>query len=84
MLYGTFVMNQPIRTDGGFLHRVWQYVKEFFAIRGQESYNDSWWYFSLIITFYLIYPLLYWGMKKSTMYIDNVDIIGGGGILLLE
>lgn len=64
VLYGTFVMNQPIRTDGVLLHRVLQYVKEFLAIRGQKSYNDSWWYFSLIITFYLIFPVLYWGIKK--------------------
>ena len=37
VLYGTFVMNQPIRTDGVLLHRVLQYVKEFLAIRGQKS-----------------------------------------------
>lgn len=77
VLYGTFVMNQPIKTEGGSLHRVWQYVKEFFAIRGQESYNDSWWYFSLIITFYLIYPLLYWGMKKVPCILIMLTLLGG-------
>ena len=77
MLYGTFVMNQPIRTDGGLLHRVLQYVKEFFAIRGQKSYNDSWWYFSLIITFYLIFPVLYWGIKKAPWIVVWLALLGG-------
>jgi len=83
VLYGTFVMDQPIRTDGDFLHRILQYAKEFFAIRGQESYNDSWWYFSLIITFYLIYPLLYWGMKKAPLILVALPILGGQFILVL-
>ena len=63
-LYGRYVMNLPIYTDGSNLHKIYQYGKEFLAIRGQDSYNDSWWYFSLIISLYLIYPLLYWGVKK--------------------
>lgn len=77
VLYGTFVVNQPIRTDGDFLHRTLQWVKEFLAIRGQESYNESWWYFSLILTFYLIFPILYWGMKKAPWILVLLPILGG-------
>ena len=62
--FGTFIMHQPILTEGSNLERILQLVKEFLAIRGQSSYNDSWWYFSLIISLYLIFPLLYWGTKK--------------------
>ena len=69
VLFGTFVMNQPIYTEGTFIHRLLQYGKEFFAIRGQSSYNDSWWYFSLILSLYVIYPFLYWGIKKVPLFV---------------
>lgn len=69
VLFGTFVMNQPIRTEGSYITQALLYVKEILAIRGQSSYNDSWWYFSLIISLYLIYPLLYWGCKKVPLIV---------------
>lgn len=65
VLYGTFVMKMPVRTDGTVMNQIKQWLLEFFAIRGQASYNDSWWFFSLIISFYLIFPMLYWGFKKA-------------------
>lgn len=75
VLFGTIFMNQPISVDGTLLNKIIQYGKEFFAIRGQSSYNDSWWYFSLIITLYILYPLLYWGLKKAPFFVILVMIL---------
>ena len=81
VLYGTFVINNPLRTDGSVFHRIMQFMKELFAVRGQESYNDSWWYFSLILTFYIIFPLLYWGMKKAPFLLVALPLLGGAILL---
>ena len=75
VLFGTFFMNQPIYVEGTWLNKIIQFGKEFFAIRGQTSYNDSWWYFSLIISLYIIYPLLFWGIKKAPFFVILVTIL---------
>ena len=75
VLFGTLIMHQPIFTEGSNLQRILQWVKEFLAIRGQLSYNDSWWYFSLIISFYIIFPVLYWGTKKNPYVIVLLIIL---------
>ena len=65
VLFGTFVMKMPINSDGSILHQLKQYLLEILAIRGQASYNDSWWFYSLIVSLYLLFPILYWGLKKA-------------------
>lgn len=41
---------------------VW--IKQIFAISGQESYNSAWWFNLLIITYYILFPLLFVLIRK--------------------
>lgn len=76
-MFGTLVMHQPICVEGSSLTNMFLCAKDFFAIRGQGSYNDSWWYFSLIISLYLVYPILYWALKKVPLVLIIVSLISG-------
>lgn len=77
VLFGTLVMHQPLCAEGNSWNIFLQSAKDFFAIRGQYSYNDSWWYFSLIISLYIIYPILYWGLKKVPVVLFVVSLVSG-------
>lgn len=77
VLFGTLVMHQPLCAEGSSLNIFLQSAKDFFAIRRQNSYNDSWWYFSLIISLYLVYPILYWGLKKVPYVLFIISLISG-------
>jgi len=77
VLFGTLVMHQPLCVEESFFNNFLQCAKDFFAIRGQYSYNDSWWYFSLIISLYIIYPILYWGLKKAPVVLFAISLISG-------
>ena len=57
----------PVQVDGSIRHQLKLWLLELFAIRGQASYNDSWWFFSLIISLYILFPVLYWGFKKALL-----------------
>lgn len=43
--------------------KVW--IREILAISGYSSYNPSWWFNALIIEFYLLFPLLYYGLRHA-------------------
>ena len=45
------------------ISKVW--IREIFAISGHSSYNPSWWFNALIIEFYLLFPLLYYGLRYA-------------------
>lgn len=77
VLFGTLVMHQPLCVEGSCFNQFVQYAKDILAIRGQNSYNDSWWYFSLIISLYLIYPILYWGVKQVPWIMGLVALLIG-------
>ncbi|MCQ2351332.1 MAG: acyltransferase family protein [Paludibacteraceae bacterium] len=39
-------------------------IIDILGFNGFESYNITWWYNKVILTFYLIFPLLYYAVKK--------------------
>ena len=42
---------------------------DFFGMQGFQSYNITWWFYQLIIILYLIFPILYFAVKKMNIFI---------------
>ncbi len=38
---------------------------DFMGVQGMMSYNITWWFNRLILSLYLLFPLLYWGMSRK-------------------
>lgn len=42
-------------------------IMDFFGLMQMQSYNATWWFIRLILTFYLVFPILFYGMKNKVM-----------------
>jgi len=62
---GIFAFDAPLCENDGVITTVKEWVREILALRGHDSYNMSWWFNALIIALYLLFPLLYHGVKNS-------------------
>lgn len=47
------------------ISKVW--LREIFALSGHSSYNASWWFNALIIEMYILFPILYYGLKYACL-----------------
>lgn len=71
VLIGTFVFDRPMPDRNSIV--AWLY--QIFGFSNQASYNNTWWFNSLILVFYLIFPLLYESIKKYPVYTLSISII---------
>ena len=62
---GVFFFNQQVCDSPLTMSSVKIWIKEFLAIGGFSSYNVSWWFNALIISLYILFPLLYYGVKHA-------------------
>lgn len=62
---GIFVFNKPITSSTEILDVAKILVREIFAVSGHQAYNPSWWFNTLIIQLYMLFPLLYYGVKYA-------------------
>lgn len=60
---GIFFFNIPMITDGE--HTVLTWLKQIFALSGQKSYNSAWWFNTLIVKYYILFPFLYFMIRKK-------------------
>lgn len=58
-----FVFGRSISDAYVGLNPIKRFVMEFFAINGSRCYNPTWWFNYLIILLYLLFPLLFSGIK---------------------
>ena len=62
---GVFVFSIPLsKSYGEGSDILTSLVVDIMGFKGLESYNITWWYNKVILTFYLIFPLLYYAVKK--------------------
>jgi len=54
-----FVFHRPLSAAYGENDVGWHLVFDIFGLQGWQSYNITWWFNTLIIILYLLFPLLY-------------------------
>ena len=62
---GILVLNRPLIESDSTAEVLQAWFREIFAISGHSSYNSTWWFNTLIIEMYLIFPVLYYGLKYA-------------------
>ena len=66
---GVFVFNRSLATSYGGNNIISSLLSDFLGFGGSESYNNTWWFYQLIIVLYLLYPLFYLTIKKWNVII---------------
>lgn len=62
---GIFVFNRPLSEFyGDNVNLIKALLIDLLGVRGFGSYNITWWFNKVIIGFYLMFPLLYFGVRK--------------------
>ena len=62
---GVFIFHIPlVKEDAGVFQSLKAFLLDFFGLRGQQSYNATWWYNSLILPLYILSPFLYLCIRR--------------------
>ena len=62
---GVFVFGRPLQMAyGESVNLCKRLFLDLLGVQGFSSYNITWWFNKLIIILYLLFPILYWCMKK--------------------
>lgn len=65
LVIGVFIFHIPlVNEDAGVLQTLKAFLLDFIGLRGQQSYNATWWYNSLILPLYLLSPFLYLCLRR--------------------
>lgn len=72
---GIFLFGRPLCASDSLMESAKMWIREIFAIAGHHSYNVSWWFNALIISFYLLFPLLYYGVKYTPIMTLAISVI---------
>lgn len=62
---GIFIFSRPLTTCNNFLEILKNWMLQIFALSGQQSYNTAWWFNTLIIKYYILFPIIYLSIKKN-------------------
>lgn len=66
---GVIVFKRALSIPYGNDHLVQSLIADFFGLMGEDSYNATWWFYRLIITLYILFPILFVTMKKWNVYV---------------
>lgn len=58
-----FVFDRSLQDAYIGLNPIKRFVMDFFAINGSKCYNPTWWFNYLIVLLYLLFPILFSGIK---------------------
>lgn len=73
---GVFTLGRPLSAAYGTDTTIWQsLIKDIFAIQGEYSYIITWWFNALIISLYLLFPILYWMMGNGFIAIGILVLL---------
>lgn len=65
---GTFVLGRTLSIAYGTDNSIWSnLVKDILGIQGADSYIITWWFNALILSLYLLFPLLYRLMERKSI-----------------
>lgn len=59
-----FVFNRSLQDAYVGLNPIKRFVMDFLAINGSRCYNPTWWFNYLIILLYLLFPILFLGVRR--------------------
>ena len=62
---GILLFDRPLTDSTSVVESAKIWIREIFAFSGHRSYNATWWFNALILSFYLLFPILYYGVKYS-------------------
>lgn len=80
---GVLVFDIPIIQGDDLVHRIKNFVFQIFAISDQQSYNTTWWFNSLIIPLYILFPVVGYMIKRSPIYTVFVFLVLGTSKLII-
>lgn len=66
IIVGVFIFDIPIN-HGLPRNELKLLIFNFLGLSGHSSYNASWWFNTLILQLYLIFPILYYSIKKQPL-----------------
>ena len=69
VILGTTVFERSLSTVYGSESTLIYLFKDFWGLQGIDSYIPTWWFNKLIITLYLLFPVLFWLMEKKCIAI---------------
>lgn len=75
LLLGVFVYHRTLSQAYGTDQILKQFVVDFFGFADVYSYNPTWWFYKLIIQLYVLFPLLYFLVKKWNVVIILIGIV---------
>lgn len=81
---GVFVFNKHIADSQEITDYIKSLTRTIFAISGHQSYNPSWWFNTLIIQLYLLFPLLYCGIKYACLPTIIITCFLSGGLMKIS
>ncbi len=65
---GVCALGRSLSIAYGTDYSIWySLAKDFLGIQGADSYIVTWWFNALIISLYLLFPLLYWLMRRKVI-----------------
>lgn len=70
---GIFVMDNPLDTTP---NAITAWLEQIMALSWHQSYNSAWWFNSLIIRYYIVFPLLFYLIKKN-VFVTLISLILG-------
>lgn len=59
-----FVFNRSLSDAYVGLNPIKRFIMDFLAINGSRCYNPTWWFNYLIVLLYLLFPILFGGIKR--------------------
>ena len=73
---GVFAFGRTLSIAYGTDNSIWSsLIKDILGIQGAESYIVTWWFNALIISLYLLFPLLHWLMKRKSIAIGFIVLL---------
>lgn len=73
---GVFIFHIPlVKEDVGAFQSLKAFLLDFLGLRGQQSYNATWWYNSLILPLYLLSPFLYLCIRRMPIIVLALSMV---------
>lgn len=65
---GVLIFDIPIIQGDDMLHKIKNIIFQILAISDQQSYNTTWWFNSLIISLYILFPVIGYMIKRLPIF----------------
>lgn len=73
---GVFVFGRSLQTAyGNNADVVLCLIKDFFGLQSFASYNTAWWFNHLILSLYLLFPILFWLVRRKSIAVGFLVLL---------